>query len=102
MRLDLPAPMLPATAMNAVPRGLPFVMSATSVEGAVRQFKPAGRPEGLPIAAEIVYKRRSLNEGDRTMKASPKNRAKTSRRKAARLKKHRKARLRASSGQQKF
>ena len=36
------------------------------------------------------------------MKASPKNRAKTSRRKAARLKKHRKARLRASSGQQKF
>ena len=36
------------------------------------------------------------------MKASPKNRTKANRRKAARLKKHRKARLRMSSGQQKF
>jgi hypothetical protein len=36
------------------------------------------------------------------MKVSPKNRSKGRRRKAALAKKHTKARLRASSGQQKF
>lgn len=36
------------------------------------------------------------------MKANSKNRAKTNRRKAALAKKHRKARLRASRGEQKF
>jgi hypothetical protein len=36
------------------------------------------------------------------MKGNPKNRAKTSRRKAALARKHRKARLRASRGEQKF
>ena len=36
------------------------------------------------------------------MKASPKNRSKTNRKKAARLKKHSKARLRVSRGGQKF
>lgn len=36
------------------------------------------------------------------MKASPKSRAKASRRKAALAKKHRKARLRISRGHQKF
>ena len=36
------------------------------------------------------------------MKTSPKNRAKSSRRRAALARKHRKARLRASRGHQKF
>ena len=43
-----------------------------------------------------------MNGEERTVKASPKNRAKGNRKKAALAKKYAKRRLRASSGQQKF
>jgi hypothetical protein len=43
-----------------------------------------------------------MNEEGNTMKASPKNRSKGNRKKAALAKKYAKRRLRASSGQQKF
>jgi len=60
------------------------------------------KPCALPSAREFVYKKRSLTRRDEIMKVKAKNRSKARRRRAALAKKHSKARLRASSGHQKF
>ena len=52
---------------------------------------------------KFVYKGRSfVNEEGMLMKASPKNRSKAGKRRAALARKHAKSRLRASRGHQKF
>jgi hypothetical protein len=103
IRLDFPAPMLPATAMNLVFTAAAPLATRVECRDRAATIAQIVRPRrGLPFRRQIVYKDGSFRTEGTHVKASTKNRAKGNRKKAALAKKYAKRRLRASSGQQKF
>jgi hypothetical protein len=88
--------------MNLVFTAAAPLASRVECSGRAKIAQTGQSRRGLPFERQIVYKNGSSDEEVHTVKASPKNRAKGNRKKAALAKKYAKRRLRASSGQQKF